>query len=295
MLLINQSIIDSLGEECATCNFPCQVEFNECSGFPTGNTITTFAPTPSTTQQFCPEDVFECPDGSYLIRDPERGCEFFGECSDESSVVCPADVFDCRDGSYLSRDPERGCEFGGVCSTDESVTAAPTTTATTLSPSASSQPTIGATTVRTSMNPIGDLGTNMTLAPSVTTTVGVESTTIAPITKASSTNAPSTNAPSTNAPYITTLSPTIAPTSDSPSTNTPYSTTEKPTDFSLSGDFPTPVPSAKLDVSSVPTSLLPPPVSLATSSASRFVSSISMTCTALFVLKAHMLYIADIY
>jgi hypothetical protein len=241
MLLINQSITDSLGEECATCNFPCQVAFYECSGLPTGNITTTFAPTPTTTQQFCPEDVFECPDGSYLSRDPERGCEFFGECS-----------------------------------MDESVTAAPTTTATTLSPSASSQPTIGATTVETSMNtPIGDFGTNMTLAPSVTTTVGVESTTIASISKA-----PSTNAPSTNAPYITTSSPTIALTSDSPSTNTPYIKTEKPTDFSLSGDFPTPVPSAKLDVSSVPTSLLPPPVSLATSSASSFrlaVSSISIT------------------
>ena len=277
--MINQkSITDSLGEECATCNFPCQLEFYECSGLPTGNTTTTFAPTPSTTQQFCPEDVFECPDGSYLSRDPERGCEF-GECStDESSVICPADVFECPDGSYLSRDPERGCEFFGECSTDESVTAAPTTTATTLLPSASSQPTIGATTVGTSTNPVGDFGTNMTLAP-VTTTVGVESTAIAPITKA-----PSTNAPSTNAPYITTSSPTIAPTSDSPSTNTPYITTEKPTDFSLSGDFPTPVPSAKLDVSSVPTSLLPPPVSLATSSASRFVSSISMTFCLPYVL-----------
>jgi hypothetical protein len=287
MLLINQSITDSLGEECATCNFPCQVAFYECSGLPTGNITTTFAPTPTTTQQFCPEDVFECPDGSYLSRDPQRGCEF-GECStDESSVVCPADVFECPDGSYLSRDPERGCEFFGECSMDESVTAAPTTTATTLSPSASSQPTIGATTVETSMNtPIGDFGTNMTLAPSVTTTVGVESTTIASITKA-----PSTNAPSTNAPYITTSSPTIALTSDSPSTNTPYITTEKPTDFSLSGDFPTPVPSAKLDVSSVPTSLLPPPVSLATSSASSFrlaVSSISIT----FVLSTVLHYLS---
>ena len=177
--MINQkSITDSLGEECATCNFPCQLEFYECSGLPTGKTTTTFAPTPSTTQQFCPEDVFECPDGSYLSRDPERGCEF-GECStDESSVICPADVFECPDGSYLSRDPERGCEFFGECSTDESVTAAPTTTATTLLPSASSQPTIGATTVGTSTNPVGDFGTNMTLAP-VTTTVGVESTTIA--------------------------------------------------------------------------------------------------------------------
>ena len=44
------SIIDSLGEDCATCNAPCIEGFYECSGLPTERATvnTTLAPMPTT-------------------------------------------------------------------------------------------------------------------------------------------------------------------------------------------------------------------------------------------------------
>lgn len=58
---------------------------------------------------FCPQDVKQCPDGSYVGRDPNNNCEFF-DCPQEP-VFCPQDVKQCPDGSYVGRDPNNNCEF----------------------------------------------------------------------------------------------------------------------------------------------------------------------------------------
>jgi len=56
----------------------------------------------------CIDDVQECPDGSFVSRDPDNNCEFEA-CP--ASVVCAADVQECPDGSFVSRDPDNNCEF----------------------------------------------------------------------------------------------------------------------------------------------------------------------------------------
>jgi hypothetical protein len=58
--------------------------------------------------QACAADVMECPDGSFVARDPNNNCEFF-QCTDE--VFCTADVKECPDGSFVARDPNNNCEF----------------------------------------------------------------------------------------------------------------------------------------------------------------------------------------
>ena len=56
----------------------------------------------------CNDQVKLCPDGNYVGRDPNNGCNFYpcegtGDCEDHS-LLCP-------DGSYVSRDPNNGCDF----------------------------------------------------------------------------------------------------------------------------------------------------------------------------------------
>jgi len=63
----------------------------------------------------CTEEAFECPDGSFVGRDPNNHCHF-RPCPDSSSsngngIVCALDVRSCPDGSSVSRDPNRGCAF----------------------------------------------------------------------------------------------------------------------------------------------------------------------------------------
>jgi hypothetical protein len=55
----------------------------------------------------CTRDVFMCPDGSFVIRDPNNNCEFF-PCPDRT--VCTDDVRECPDGSYVKR-VAPDCEF----------------------------------------------------------------------------------------------------------------------------------------------------------------------------------------
>jgi hypothetical protein len=57
----------------------------------------------------CTDDVFACPDGSFVSRDPTNDCKF-PECED-NTVFCTADVKTCPDGSFVSRNSKRGCAF----------------------------------------------------------------------------------------------------------------------------------------------------------------------------------------
>ena len=58
----------------------------------------------SDVEPFCPEDVKECADGSFVQRQAPT-CEF-RECP-----VCPADEKTCPDGTVLARDITNGCEY----------------------------------------------------------------------------------------------------------------------------------------------------------------------------------------
>lgn len=66
----------------------------------------------------CADDVFECPDRSYVSRDPGNNCEY-EPCSEET-VACTDDVFPCDDGSFVPRDPTNDCNFRPCPSGDES-------------------------------------------------------------------------------------------------------------------------------------------------------------------------------
>ncbi|MEK6940994.1 MAG: hypothetical protein AABW49_03790, partial [Nanoarchaeota archaeon] len=58
---------------------------------------------------FCTQDVFTCPDGSTVGRDPRNDCKFFACPIPEVILppvrVCTQDVFTCPDGSTVGRDP----------------------------------------------------------------------------------------------------------------------------------------------------------------------------------------------
>eukprot|EP00546_Thalassionema_frauenfeldii_P004322 CAMPEP_0178911546 /NCGR_PEP_ID=MMETSP0786-20121207/9760_1 /TAXON_ID=186022 /ORGANISM="Thalassionema frauenfeldii, Strain CCMP 1798" /LENGTH=681 /DNA_ID=CAMNT_0020584015 /DNA_START=360 /DNA_END=2405 /DNA_ORIENTATION=- len=91
---------------------------------------------------FCTQDAIECPDGSYVGRNPEHDCDFDAcpsegadtnpcatvrckegyscevdregnaDCIEiETQVFCTMDVKTCPDGSYVGRDPSNGCAF----------------------------------------------------------------------------------------------------------------------------------------------------------------------------------------
>lgn len=80
----------------------------------------------------CTDDVMQCPDGSFVSRDPNNNCEFF-----PCPPTCTDDVFICPDGTLVSRDPENNCEFP-PCPTatpTSTATATPTSTATATSTS----------------------------------------------------------------------------------------------------------------------------------------------------------------
>ena len=60
-------------------------------------------------------DMKQCPDGSFVIRDPQQDCHFKA-CPDpdqqkEPTMYCTQDVAQCADGSYVGRDPNNNCEF----------------------------------------------------------------------------------------------------------------------------------------------------------------------------------------
>jgi hypothetical protein len=58
----------------------------------------------------CPQDVQECPDGSFVGRDSTKGCKYF-PCKTLSETLCAQDMRECRDGTFVGRDPLNGCQF----------------------------------------------------------------------------------------------------------------------------------------------------------------------------------------
>ena len=59
---------------------------------------------------FCTQDVQECPDGSYVGRNPDNNCEFFAcpEANSDDEIFCTTDII-CCDGKEMGRDPTTGC------------------------------------------------------------------------------------------------------------------------------------------------------------------------------------------
>jgi len=73
----------------------------------------TFAFTaPPTFEILCTPEVFECPDGTSVMRDPNNNCEF-KECPPTLLIQCTTDEFECPDakGVFILRDPDNGCRF----------------------------------------------------------------------------------------------------------------------------------------------------------------------------------------
>jgi hypothetical protein len=57
-------------------------------------------------QKFCTQDAMQCPDGSFVGRDPNNNCEFY-PCEN----TCTKDAMQCPDGTIVGRDPNNNCEF----------------------------------------------------------------------------------------------------------------------------------------------------------------------------------------
>jgi hypothetical protein len=55
------------------------------------------------------KDIIPACTGNWTYSDSKEMCEF--KCWSEKYVYCPADVKECPDGSFVSRDSNNGCEF----------------------------------------------------------------------------------------------------------------------------------------------------------------------------------------
>jgi len=58
----------------------------------------------------CTDDAKLCPDGSSVGRDSANNCEF-KDCPSTSVSACTQDIKVCPDGSNVSRDPNNNCQF----------------------------------------------------------------------------------------------------------------------------------------------------------------------------------------
>jgi len=56
----------------------------------------------------CTQEAKLCPNGAYVGRNPDNGCEFF-PCPPNQD--CDKDAFRCPDGSIVGRDPNQNCDF----------------------------------------------------------------------------------------------------------------------------------------------------------------------------------------
>jgi len=83
--------------------FDCSTLLNDEGGTTTPATTTRTQPV-----IVCATDSQECPNGSFVQRDAENGCDF-PECPE--AVFCTSDVFECPNGSFVRRDTENKCEF----------------------------------------------------------------------------------------------------------------------------------------------------------------------------------------
>ena len=70
----------------------------------------------------CPSDLFRCPSGVYVERNPSDECKFYscpegedvtvpGGSAGSRQPICPTGVISCPDGSTLYRDPNNNCLF----------------------------------------------------------------------------------------------------------------------------------------------------------------------------------------
>ena len=56
----------------------------------------------------CSKDLYSCPDGTQVARNPENSCQFIA-CP--QPLVCTMEAKLCSDGSYVSRNSSRNCAF----------------------------------------------------------------------------------------------------------------------------------------------------------------------------------------
>jgi hypothetical protein len=69
-------------------------------------------------QLACTEEAMECPDGSFVGRNPSNNCAF--DACPEAMILCTGDVQQCSDGSWVGRDANNNCEFK-TCSDGEAL------------------------------------------------------------------------------------------------------------------------------------------------------------------------------
>ena len=100
------------------CNFfPCPEtgpETSKPTPRPSQTTVTTMADAvhdklSSYSAPDCSAELFRCPDGQYVARDPSNRCEYF-PCK-VNVMECNAELFRCSNGRYVGRDPENNCEY----------------------------------------------------------------------------------------------------------------------------------------------------------------------------------------
>jgi len=60
----------------------------------------------------CTMDAKQCPDGSFVGRNPNNNCNFY-PCpeSNNDTKMCTLDVKQCPDGSFVGRNPNNNCVF----------------------------------------------------------------------------------------------------------------------------------------------------------------------------------------
>eukprot|EP00562_Extubocellulus_spinifer_P035737 CAMPEP_0178700810 /NCGR_PEP_ID=MMETSP0699-20121125/11892_1 /TAXON_ID=265572 /ORGANISM="Extubocellulus spinifer, Strain CCMP396" /LENGTH=470 /DNA_ID=CAMNT_0020347209 /DNA_START=71 /DNA_END=1483 /DNA_ORIENTATION=+ len=120
--------MDTCGVKCSCPTTACDTYSCELTPPGCGTVICSSGEPEEPDELFCTMDVMECPDGSFVDRDPENDCEFRPcpeeeEEREEPSVgACTLDVMECPDGSFVDRDPENDCEFRPCPSTLPEVT-----------------------------------------------------------------------------------------------------------------------------------------------------------------------------
>ena len=70
------------------------------------------------TAECCLDGQWSCPNGFtdvYLCAGEETTGPFSQACNDGNLPGCPDDVFECPDGTFVSRDPSNNCEFSPCC------------------------------------------------------------------------------------------------------------------------------------------------------------------------------------
>ncbi|KAL7499060.1 hypothetical protein ACHAWT_008020 [Skeletonema menzelii] len=59
----------------------------------------------------CNAELFRCPNGQFVGRDPANQCEYFPCKLDVHISECSAELFRCSNGRYVGRNPAKECEY----------------------------------------------------------------------------------------------------------------------------------------------------------------------------------------